>query len=312
MRMLFLRRFVGLNGGVLKTFDYLQHARASGLVSPRMMFFPPRPWDRRLQDFVSSEDVVTEPGDPDIVLLSREWDEADSVGLTDGKRPILHLVQHAAHGVANTAENASLSRPATRIVVASGLADGLRQFNPNGRVVVIEAGVDVGRAPQPWASRRWDVTIAGYKSRAIAQEVGALLTKSGRVVNTLTSTIPRRSYLDAVASSRVLVALPFQTGEAAYLAALEAMHLDVALVTPDSGGPRNYCVDQVSCITPRYEAADIARCTDELLANPELLAGIRAGGSAVAARLTLAEERRRFVDLLGELITPHAAAGTGR
>jgi hypothetical protein len=84
MQLLFLRRLVGFNGGVLKTLDYFAHARASGFVAPRMMLFPPRPWDGILEGFLSPHEVVTRPGTPDIILLSREWDEADRLELTAG------------------------------------------------------------------------------------------------------------------------------------------------------------------------------------------------------------------------------------
>jgi glycosyltransferase involved in cell wall biosynthesis len=76
------------------------------------------------------------------------------------------------------------------------------------------------------------------------------------------------------------VALPLETGEAAYLAALEAMHLDVAVVTPDAGEPRSYGIDSFSCVTPQYCATDIARRMNELLNNPELLSKLRIGGAS--------------------------------
>jgi len=302
MRLLILRRCAGFNGGVLKTLDYFAHARAAGFVTPRMMLFPLRAWDDILEDRVLPHEVVTEAGDPDVVLLSREWDEADRLGLTAKKRPILHLVQHAAHGIGDTAENASLARPATRIVVAQTLGDRIRQFNPNGKIVVIEAGVSVDRAPLPWSGRRWDVAISGYKNPAVAEAVAKALIQSGRTVQMLTSYIPRQQYLDYVAASRVLVALPLQAGEAAYLSALEAMHLDVAVVTPDAGGPRGYCIDGVSCLTPQYSADEIARRANDLLSNPALLSNLRTGGASMAAKLTVAAEREKFIQVLQDLV----------
>jgi glycosyltransferase involved in cell wall biosynthesis len=301
--MLFLRRFHAFTGGALKTFHYFAHARASGLVEPRLMLFPPRAWDGTLAAWLERGDLAEAPGDPAVVLLSREWDEADRLGLTGPGRRIIHLVQHVAHAQPGTPEYASLARPATRIAVSPYLAERLRACAAlAGEVVLIDEGVEVLRPALPWEERAWDATVAALKNPALGAAVAAALTAAGRSVRLITQRLPRPEFLDLVAAARVLVALPHPGGESFFLPPLEAMRLDVAVVAPDALGARGHCIDGVSCLVPGHDAAGIARRTLELLGDAALLARLRGGGAQVAARYTLAEERRRFTEVLGRVL----------
>jgi hypothetical protein len=294
-RLLVLRRLQRFNGGVLKTLDYFCHARASGLVQARMLLLPPRPWDDALESYLSPHEVVTEPDDPDIVLLSREWDEADRLGLSSPERTFIHLVQHSDHVTEGSAEYGSLSRPAFRIVVSREYAKRISAYaHLNGGLTTIEAGVCVRREAIPWNSRRWDVTIAGLKNPQVAQAVAALLAAAGHSVRLLIDRLSRRDYLDYVAQARILIALPQQIGESVFLPALEGMHLDVVVVLPEIFGLGRYYINELTCLTTAYEAHDIANRTIELMRHTEKMNKLRRGGAEIASRLTIANERRRF------------------
>ena len=57
---------------------------------------------------------------------------------------------------------------------------------------------------------------------------------------------PRNHYLNLIADSRILIALPYIIGEAAFLTALEGMLLDVVVVMPDILGPHGPYIDGYS------------------------------------------------------------------
>lgn len=310
-RLLVLRRGLGFasgvrgfSGGVRKTLEYFAHARTSGLVEARFMMFPTRPWDDLLEGYVEPHEVVTEPGDPDIVLLSREWAEADRLGLTSKPRQFIQLVQFGEHAVPGQEDYLSLARPALRIVVSRKFAERILTFKHlTGEAVVIEAAVSMPRQPLPWSARQWDVTISGWKNPELARATGQLLTAGGRTVRTLEANMPREPYLDQVAAARVLIALPHHPREVAFLTALEGMYLDAAVVLPEVFGTGNYCIDGVSCLTTTYDPQDIARRTLGLLNDPVLIDRLRRGGAEITKRITMENERRSFINVLARVVS---------
>ena len=321
-RLLVLRRLdwvedrvPALSGGALKTFEYFAHARASGLVESRLMLFPPRPLDGLLKNYLEPHEVVTEPGDPDIILLSREWADADDLDLISARRTFIHFVQHPLHVVAGSDEYLSLARPAVRIAGTQELAERMRTFEHLvGEVTLIETAVSMPRHPFPWRSRQRDVVISGRKNPELARAVGELLTAAGCSVLTLDAVMRREDYLDLVATARVLVALPMSIGETAFLTALEGMYLDMVVVLPETFGPARYCIDGVTCMTTTSDAADIAQRTFGLLKDAALIDKLRRGGAEVANRITMANERRAFTALLARIVSGAsipAAANSG-
>jgi hypothetical protein len=79
------------------------------------------------------------------------------------------------------------------------------------------------------------------------------------------------------------------------------MHLDV-VVLPEIFGLGRYCINELTCLTTAYEAHDIANRTIELMRHTEKMNKLRRGGAGIASRLTIANERRRFTDVLTKLV----------
>jgi glycosyltransferase involved in cell wall biosynthesis len=66
------------------------------------------------------------------------------------------------------------------------------------------------------------------------------------------------------------------------LCALEAMGCGCAVITTDSGGIREYCVDGVNSLVVEHSANAIAESVTRLISNPVLRSQVQAGGIATA------------------------------
>lgn len=310
--LLVLRRLqpvAGLNGGVLKTLDYFSYARESGLVEVRLLLIPTRPWDPQLEGYLHPNEIVTEPGNPSLILLNREWDEADRMGLTSD-RLIIHMVSHSAYGQPGTPERELIGRNATHIICSKELGELIKTYeHSRGKIEIIEAAVSMPVSPRPWLARSWDVTIAGRKNPPMATLIYKLLRDANLSVQLLNSYHPRSTYLDLVSRGRVLLALPYMFGEAQFLTALEGMLLDMCVVLPETFGTGAYCLDGVSCITTACEPRALAEKTIQLLGDDALLQRLRKGARLMTSHLTIQNERSRFIALLENLVAqaPDAA-----
>ncbi|MCB9438295.1 MAG: glycosyltransferase family 4 protein [Anaerolineales bacterium] len=68
---------------------------------------------------------------------------------------------------------------------------------------------------------------------------------------------------------------------------LEAMACGAAVITTDCGGVRQYATEENSIIVPVDDAPAIQSAIERLLADPDLVARLRANGLATAARFSL-------------------------
>jgi hypothetical protein len=310
--LLVLRRLqtvAGLNGGVLKTLDYFSYARESGLVEVRLLLIPSRPWDPQLEGYVRPDEVVTDPCNPSLILLNREWDEADRMGLTAGPL-IIHMVSHSAYGQAGTPERELIGRHATHIISSKELGDRIKTYeHARGTIETIEAAVSMPVSPRAWEARSYDVTIAGRKNPLMANAIYELLRGANLSVQLLTAYHPRSTYLDLVSRGRVLLALPYTFGETQFLTALEGMLLDMGLVLPETFGTGSYCVNGVSCVTTAYEPRALADQAIQLLGDPTKLQRLRNRARQITSHLTIQNERSRFLALFEKLVgeAPEAA-----
>ncbi len=297
-----LQPVAGINGGILKTLDYFSYARESGLVEVRLLLIPIRPWDLQLEGYIHPNDIVTDPGNPSLILLNREWDEADRMGLTSD-RVIIHMVSHCAYGQPGTPERELMGRNATHIICSKELGVLLKTYEHcRGKIEIIEAAVSMPLPPKPWAARSWDVTIAGRKNPPMATRICELLRDANLSVQLLNSYYPRSTYLELVSQSRVLVALPYPFGETQFLTAMEGMLLDMGVVLPETFGTGSYCLNNVSCITTAYEPRALAEKTIQLLGDDALLQRLRNGARLMTSHITIENERSRFMALFENLV----------
>jgi hypothetical protein len=301
--ILFLRRVRGLNGGVLKTLDYFNHAKSVPGLSARLMILPLGTWNAALDDYLDSRDVSNDVGDPDIVLLSREWDEFDALGLCRQDCCVINLIQHTNYGIPGSPEYESLARPALRISLSSEFTQLLKTFpHLSGPLVTSPAAVDIRVPERPYQDRNWDVVVAGAKNPDVARSVADRISKTVASVKCLTERMPRSDYLSQVSSAKVLVALPYPSGEFAFLTALEGMHLGAAVVMPRTFGTSGYCIDQTSCVLTSYDPTSLSDACIDLLARPQYLDQLRLEGRRIARLLSLQAERHRFHDIIAHAI----------
>jgi glycosyltransferase involved in cell wall biosynthesis len=171
----------------------------------------------------------------------------------------------------------------------------------SGPLVTSPAAVDIRVLEQPYQDRAWDVVVAGAKNPNVARSVADIISRAGASVKCLDARLPRRDYLHQVSSGKVLVALPYSSGEFAFLTALEGMHLGAAVVMPRTFGTNGYCIDQRSCVLTSYDPGALCDACIDLLQRPQLIDQLRIEGRHIARLHSLQAERRRFHDIIAHM-----------
>ena len=305
--VLFFRRFRGPTGGHLKIADYVEHVRSSPAYKVQVYVMPDSWPDHPWKDDPA---LVTE-FDPDLadilVLGGVDWNDMPA-GIED-RIPVVNLVQHLKHADPADERYAFLTRKAHRICVGPEVAEAVTASGrANGPILCVPNGIDVEDFRKK-GRRNVEVFIAGLKQKQLATEVAEALAAAGITVDCLTAKVPRETFLTRMASARIAVTLPDAT-EGFFLPALEAMALGCAVVCPDSGGNRSFCIDGETCLMPAAEAPAIIAAVKRLMNDQRLRQALREAGPVMAERHSLARERRAVLSILNG-ISPRNILLTG-
>lgn len=297
-KLLFHRDFERYSGGHGKVWDYFSHTLGFPGWTPAV-YLTPR--SRSDQNPWRAHGVEVEP----------EWkpESADALLLggmdwlayprDDPARPVINLVQHVRHGDPSDPRYKFLQRRAVRVCVSTPVAEAINATGePNGPVLVIEAGIELPRQAAVPPPRR-GVFIDALKQPALGRELADMLRRSGRPVMLNDTRIPRERYLQQLGEAEVAVVLPRPT-EGFYLPGIEAMALGCATVVPDCIGNRAYLVPGQNALAPSLQVDALAHAVASL-DDPELRARVVQRGLETASRFALAREREAFRNVLTDL-----------
>ncbi|HEX8207646.1 MAG TPA: glycosyltransferase [Solirubrobacteraceae bacterium] len=301
--VLFHRRYRGFSGGHLKVHDYFEHARSAPGHDARVAFSADSTWDEANPWRDQRDALAAADAEADVLFLGGvDWKRADPRHLDT--LPVLNLIQHVRHAEPRDPRHVYLERRAIRICVSPEVRDAIEATaRVNGPVVTIPGGLDVAAlpaAPDP-GKRDVDHLVLAVKDRPLGAAVARRLRGDGARVELVERPIPRGDLLALMGRARVAVLLPHRT-EGFYLPALEAMALGAAVVCPDCVGNRSFCRDGHTCFVPARDERAIADAARAARAGSEDdLAPLRAAARREAEAHDVAEERRRFHDVLGRL-----------
>ena len=300
MRILFHRDFKEYTGGHGKVWDYFNHAIALGLdarvyLTPDSLRDASNPWLSMPQRIESA----WQPEKADLLFLAgMDWAELGAFDTLD--IPVINLVQHVRHADPALPLRRFLSRQAWRICVSRAVAKAIVATGEVvGAVRVIPAALNLPAIEAACTGARHGVFIGAFKNPVLGQSLHELLKRQGQPCRLSTNWLPRRDFLEALASARTAVLLPHAT-EGFFLPGLEAMALDCAVVMPDCTGNSEYAVDGFNCLMPAPTAPSlsvaVARLQDHGLHD-----SVRTAGVQTAARHTLLGEREAFASVLAEM-----------
>ena len=313
----FYREYKGLFGGHVKHSHYFDHV-------PRMPGFAPRITfggepsneshvrERRRLWPTGENGAATrwEPGRRDVLFLAGvDWRYLTESGLEALANPRINLVQHVRHAHEGTELYHYLAQKAVRICVSQEVADAISATGrTNGPVLTIPNGIDrtpfgpIGEdSPAAYETRRWSITIVGYKRPDLARALSRRLDEERIAHLLLTEFLDRRRFLDRLAESRIAVCLS-RAEEGFYLPALEAMAAGCIVVTLDCIGNRGFCHHDENCLIAGHGVESLLSATKRALdlSAPECERLLQRARDT-AAEHSLEAERARFHAILGDI-----------
>jgi hypothetical protein len=310
-------------GGVVKIFDYVNHARSFGheavICCPeqykkglplfgieRFKHLTPENGVR----FTSLEKVSVGPGD--LAFLS--WPTHYQIVETRLSRwtqheQVIFIVQNVRW--ANPKWEGGyplrlLSRPMARIATNDVVLEAIEPYlNPASMTEVIDLGNDSGFFAKERSGRPAPPVKVGYTTwkSGVGDEVAAMLGGSPDFeFRAIRDPVGWAELRELYHWSDVFLATPLAE-EGFYMPGLEAMAAGALVVSPDAGGNRAYCDFGVNCLPV---GLDDARGYAEALkqvrsGSAEELDRMRRSGYEAVGRHTLEHERERFGEFLGRL-----------
>jgi hypothetical protein len=299
--VLFYRDFHGLTGGHLKVRDYFEHLQSSDLYAPGIYVTPrskvDHPW--------RSGSILPEynPDSADILFIAGlDWRALAEWKNLEDRKPVVNLIQHVCHALADNPRYEFLARRATRICVSEQVAQAVRQTGKcNGPIYTIPNGTDVSlKHLYSMDTQSSDVMVVGLKQPKLAAKLARIMRRRHIRVDCVTKFLEREEFLRRMAGARIVVTLPDQL-EGFYLPALEAMALGKAVVCPDAVGNRGFCIDRVTALMPQPHPRALAASVTELLVNPVLEQDLIRSAKRVASVYTLERERSAFLEIMETL-----------
>jgi len=301
--ILFYRDYRRFAGGHLKMLHYFRHLRRMGF-DTRVFFTMESklgsgdPWLREADRFLDD----WRPASADILFLGgMDWTALDGRGELVERIPIINFIQSVRHATAGTALYQFLGRRAVRICCSDEVSEALLASGAaNGPLYSINNGIDLSELPiaVPFEKKSCRVVIAGLKNPEFANRLRERLAAKNVEVVCLTDFMQRGSFLDALNSSTVVVALPAEQ-EGLFGVPLEAMALNSIVVTPLVPGNRLVCKDGVNCFAPDYTVDAVVVSTLAALAiPPDQRAKLLAAATETVRQHSIEEEFDRLRNIV--------------
>lgn len=300
----FYRDFRRFTGGHLKVWDYFNHVLSSSDHRPYIRFSPETVWDRTNPWLAYRRSGMEgAPAQPDVRFLAgMDWTTLPPAERDAPPQPVINFIQHVRHATPGDKRHPFLRHPAIRVCVSEEVSEAVRAAGARGPVFTIRNGIDLSELRAP-AAKSHDLFIGALKQRKLGGELLGRLKRSARRIDFLDRQVPRAEFLQRVARARVAVLLP-DPEEGFYLPAIEAMAVGSTVVCPDCVGNREFCLPDVNCYRPEHEVGAIETAARAALAlSPAEEARLRDAARGTAERYSLEEERRAFLELLGQVPT---------
>jgi hypothetical protein len=310
-------------GGVVKVFDYVNHARSLGY---RPIIACPEPYRPGLPLFEISRFSEISPengvrfiplekvsiGPNDLAFLSwpthyeivqprmSRWTHHEQVIF------IVQNVRWANPTFTNGYAIRLLSRPMARIMTNDLVLEAVKPYlNPSSMTEVILLGNDSGFFAKERSGGLGSPVRVGYTTwkSEVGDEVASLLADTpGFEFRAIRNPVGWKELRELYHWSDVFLATPL-VEEGFYMPGLEAMSAGAVVISSDAGGNRVYCDFGENCIQVGLDdAPGYAEALETLRKeSPEEIERLRRAGYESVKRFTLEHERERFGEFLERL-----------
>lgn len=302
-RVLFYRDLIAHTGGHQKVADYFEHLQSSCNFYPEISFSARTRWDISNPWFPEYQhrSVAFSPALYDVIFLAgMDW-QVYLPEVREPGQPVINLIQHVRHANPDTELYGFLEQRAIRICVSPQVACAINATGRvKGPVFTIPNGVDLPVLPN---QKRYDIIILGIKQPDLAKQIEQHLAATGLSVLLVGQWVPRKSWYQLLAASRLAVLLP-NTTEGFYLPALEALNYCDQVVVPDCIGNRDFCKHEQNCFMPMYDVDSILTSIGRSLAlmnNNEALAECKRNAAKIVADYGIAKERKAFLAIMANV-----------
>jgi hypothetical protein len=299
--MLFHRTFRTFTGGHMKVLDYYRHTQAAGGYRAEIYVSQDSRPDHLWRGEIGQVAQYL-PSKADVLFVAgMDWKALDDHPGIEERIPVINLIQSVRHASPARELHRFLSRRATRICVSAEVAAALDATGRcNGTIHVIPAGIDQGLIPPRCKDPPVDVFICGYKRPQLALDVAGRLARKGLSVDCLIAAVPRPDFLARMSRARLAVLLPYRE-EGFYLPALEAMVMGCVVICPDCIGNRSFCINGVTAVVPKDNAADIEAAVTRIARSPLTADELCSRASTVSLGFDVGAERVAYHQLLEKL-----------
>lgn len=290
----FIRQYHGYTGGHQKVRDYISHFLSFGW-SPSLFLNKTAVTNKDLFDNIPHVYYQERymPEDSDIVFLAgMDWERYLQQESTN--RKIINLIQHVRHADPNQALFKYLKEPAIRLCVSEAVRDAILP-HANGPCYVIK----MGHILEPMQYKKdWDIYILANKQAELGSELTNWFRTLGYRVLVHTSTQEHRQVIEAMASSRLTVALPHET-EGFYLPGIEAMYYSNMAVVPYCVANKEYFSRYSNLMMPNYSFDNIRLAALSALKKSRQNNIFRRYiGRRIAVSYSLENERKQLANIL--------------
>ena len=310
-------------GGIVKVFDYVNHALSLGLEA---VVCSPEPYEKGLPLFgiprfsgISPENGVrftglenAAVGPTDLAFFS--WPPhyeilAPRLSRWTRHEQVIHIVQGTRHSnplfVGGYALRL-LTRPMSRIATNEVVLGSMKPYlNPSSLTRVITLGHDVGFFAKGRFGRLGRPTKVAYTTwkSDVGDRVASLLARDPNYrFKAIRKRAGWRDLRRLYHWADVFLATPLAE-EGFYLPGLEAMAAGAVVLAPDAGGNRAYCDFGHNCLPVKLDDASSYASVLKLLEreSPGDVDRLRRNGYTTAKRHTLTREREEFAAFLDRL-----------
>lgn len=312
-------------GGVVKIFDYINHALAAGM---QVEFACPKPFPHEgpiqdiphiahaLNNIKIHRGLDVSVGRDDLAFFS--WpthyrDIAECLPAGYRHDQLIHIVQNVRHANPhwiNGYATRLLGRPMSRIMITDQVEDVCQPWvNPNS----ITETIIEGHAADYFSKARFGqfnnpirVGYTTWKSD-VGRDVERLLADDDRFVFESIQTTAGWSDIRSLYHwSDIFLGCPGPE-EGFYLVGLEAMAAGAILVMSDAGGNRAYAQWGKNCLQVRHDSASdyVEKIDDLATSHPEIVNGLRLSGYQTPAEFTLDREAAEFHQMAAKICDPN-------
>lgn len=335
LRVVYVTEDTGVGGGHRDIFEHLNRLAARGHdVALWSLAGPPEWFELRcpIRTFPDYEALAAELAPLDAIKVATWW----NTGLPVWRASVTHgipvfFVQDIETsyypGVPRTQHEVinSYRHEFRYMTISSWNRDRLRELGLDAELIPPGIDLDTFR-PLPDVRRRTDMLLALGRSNPLKNlpltlaawrrlpEPRPELVLFG-IEPELAEGEPRITYVTAPSDAevnelfnRATVFVQTSTHEGFCLPPLESMATGGAVVTTDSHGNRDFCVDGENCLMPEPDAAALANAISRLLGDPDLRARFGQRGIATAADYTWGRRIDALERFLDDVATPRVIA----